>query len=119
MISEMKIILVAVIAIFGMNGISFAMSCDMASHKDSGQAYGQEVEKGSKATDISNKVCPVGGETIKESEKATYEYNGKIYNFCCPGCIPEFKKNPEKYIAKMEQSANSEQSMQEGHQHEH
>ncbi|MBF0123435.1 MAG: YHS domain-containing protein [Candidatus Omnitrophica bacterium] len=28
---------------------------------------------------------------------AAYEYNGKIYNFCCPGCIATFKADPEKY----------------------
>jgi len=97
----MKIILIAVIVIFGLNGTSFAMSCDMGSHNDSGQAYAEDAKQESKAVDIGNKTCPVTGETIQEDTKATYEYNGKIYNFCCPMCIPEFKKNPEKYIAKM------------------
>lgn len=71
--------------------------------------------------DVGNTVCPVSGEKIEESKKATYEYKGKIYNFCCPMCISDFKKNPEKYIEKMEQSAGSEHSMsmEEGHQHEH
>ena len=117
MISKMKIILVAVIVIFGLNGVSFAMSCDMGSHKDSGQASAQDTRQGSKATDVGNKVCPIRGEMIDGSNKATYEYKGKIYNFCCPMCIDEFKKNPKGYSAKAEQSAGSEHSMQEGHQH--
>ncbi len=31
------------------------------------------------------------------------EYKGKKVYFCCPGCIAEFKKNPEKYVAKLPQ----------------
>ena len=27
-------------------------------------------------------------------------YKGKTYYFCCPGCKPQFDKNPEKYISK-------------------
>ena len=38
--------------------------------------------------------------TFVESMKATYEHDGKIYNFCCPMCIDDFKRNPEKYAAK-------------------
>ncbi len=52
------------------------------------------------ATDAGNTVCPVTGEKIDAKTKATYEYQGKIYNFCCPMCIDEFKKDPDKYINK-------------------
>ncbi|MDD4955882.1 MAG: YHS domain-containing protein [Candidatus Omnitrophica bacterium] len=48
-------------------------------------------------------MCPVTGEKIDEKAKVTYEYKGKIYNFCCSACIPEFKKDPEKYIKKVEE----------------
>lgn len=50
------------------------------------------------AVDVGNKVCPVTGDKIDPKSNITYEYQGKIYHFCCPMCIPEFKKNPEKYI---------------------
>ncbi len=44
-------------------------------------------------------VCPVmGGKAVKDY---SYEYQGKTYYFCCQGCLPAFKKNPEKYIEKM------------------
>lgn len=103
MISRMKAILVIVMIIFGLNGVSFAMSCcgNADSKNDSGQAYAQDSGKESKATDVGNKICPITGETIQKDTKATYEYNGKIYNFCCSMCIPEFKKNPGKYIKKI------------------
>jgi len=46
--------------------------------------------------------CPVSGETIKKSEaKASYEYKGKTYYFCCEKSKESFMKDPEKYIAKM------------------
>lgn len=54
-----------------------------------------------KAIDAGNKICPVSGEKIDEKMKAAYEYQGKIYNFCCPACIDDFKKDPEKYIKKV------------------
>ncbi len=56
-----------------------------------------------KAVDVGNKVCPVSGEKINEKLKVTYEYNGKIYNFCCTSCIDDFKKDPEKYIKKVDE----------------
>jgi len=117
-INKIKIILVAVVVIFGVNGISFAMSgCDMGSKNNSGQTSAQDAGKGSNATNVGNKICLVGGDPV--DGKTTYEYKGKVYNFCCPMCIPDFKKSPERYIAKMEQAADSEHSMQEGHQYEH
>lgn len=60
------------------------------------------AESAKNAEDVGNKICPVSGEKIDEKTKATYEYQGKIYNFCCPMCIDEFKKDPEKYIKKIE-----------------
>jgi YHS domain-containing protein len=46
-------------------------------------------------------VCPVSGETILKSQaKATYEYQGKTYYFCCEGCKEKFVKDPAKYIGK-------------------
>lgn len=56
-----------------------------------------------KAVDVGNKICPVTGEKIDEKTKATYAYEGKIYNFCCTACVDEFKKDPQKYIKKIEE----------------
>lgn len=56
---------------------------------------------------IGNKICPVLGEKIDEQAKATYEYEGKVYNFCCAGCIDTFKKDPQKYVQKVEEELNA------------
>lgn len=46
-------------------------------------------------------VCAVTGETMLKSQaKATYEYQGKTYYFCCEGCKEKFIKDPAKYIVK-------------------
>lgn len=49
---------------------------------------------------IWNKVCPVKGEEV-DAEAPTFEYNGKVIGFCCPGCDTKFAKNPEKYAKNL------------------
>jgi YHS domain-containing protein len=45
-------------------------------------------------------VCPVRGDTI---DKNVYvDYQGKRIYFCCKGCDADFKKDPEKYLKKMQ-----------------
>jgi len=44
--------------------------------------------------------CPVMSGKI--DEKFFVDYKGKRIYFCCSGCIEEFKKDPEKYLKKME-----------------
>jgi YHS domain-containing protein len=72
-------------------------------------SYCQQEDKDSKAqandqnVEVGNMVCPVSGGKINEETKATYEYEGRVYNFCCAMCIDEFKKDPAKYIKKVEE----------------
>ena len=83
-------------------GTVFGMSCG----SDMSCSQAPESPKpadSSNAIDAGNKICPVLSEPIDEAAKATYEYEGKIYNFCCAGCIEEFKKEPQKYIDKVNQ----------------
>jgi YHS domain-containing protein len=45
-------------------------------------------------------IDPVCGMEVEEkSAAATYEYQGKTYYFCAPGCKTAFEKDPEKYLA--------------------
>ena len=62
----------------------------------------------SKAINLKNKVCPVLGEKIDEANKVPYEYNGKVYDFCCTSCVDEFKKDPAKYIDKVNQELGTD-----------
>ena len=63
------------------------------------------------AQNVGNKICPVTGDKLSIDTSVTYEYGGKIYNFCCAGCIEEFKKDPVKYIKKIEEEKNSSLSV--------
>lgn len=69
---------------------------------------------------VGNKFCPVSGERIDDASQVTYEYKGKIYRFCCPLCVEEFKKDPERYIEKMEkQEGKIGDEKKPHHHHEH
>jgi YHS domain-containing protein len=48
-------------------------------------------------------TCPVMGGPIDKS--IFVEYQGKKVYFCCKGCVAEFQKEPEKYLAKLPQFA--------------
>lgn len=52
------------------------------------------------STNVVNTNCPVMGEPVSV-KGGTYEYNGKVYGFCCPGCKGKFAKDPEKYLKKI------------------
>ncbi|MDD5565663.1 MAG: YHS domain-containing protein [Candidatus Omnitrophica bacterium] len=119
MIKRMSLFLVMAMSIFGISNVSFAlMYAGDSGHGDYAQAaqsggseHAHEADAKTaasktvkvKAEEAGNAICPVSGEKIDEKLKATYEYEGKIYNFCCTSCIEEFKKDPQKYIKKMEQ----------------
>lgn len=46
-------------------------------------------------------ICPVMHEPALREYSYTYE--GKTYYFCCPMCIEEFKKDPQKYLSKIKE----------------
>jgi len=90
---------------------TYCVVCAMTCHSDSGNGEHAQVAKNT--ANIGNKICPVTGEKINEKMKATYEYAGKSYNFCCASCIDDFKKDPDKYVKKVE---ISEKNIR-GHKH--
>ncbi|HOY65935.1 MAG TPA: hypothetical protein PLP29_03550 [Candidatus Ozemobacteraceae bacterium] len=50
-------------------------------------------------TDVRYEECPVMGGKVQPDVMTVHE--GKIYRFCCPGCIDTFKKDPAATIAKI------------------
>jgi YHS domain-containing protein len=57
-----------------------------------GAAEDQAVKKQS--------TCPVMGGAVNTNLFVDFE--GKRIYVCCKGCLPEVKKDPAKYIAKLE-----------------
>jgi len=47
-----------------------------------------------------NQFCAVETKN-KVDPKVTTVYNGKVIAFCCEDCIPDFKKDPSKYMASL------------------
>ncbi len=45
-------------------------------------------------------VC--GMDISKPSDERKFEYEGRTYFFCSPGCLEKFKNDPEKYFVKAE-----------------
>jgi YHS domain-containing protein len=45
--------------------------------------------------------CPVLGGDVNKQVYA--DYKGKRIYFCCSGCDTEFKKDPEKFMKKMQE----------------
>jgi YHS domain-containing protein len=107
--------------VFTFSHISFAGSCGCGC---SGQGSLPEVtkvagvqEKDSDAVqgtttgaiNVGNRTCPISGEKIDAAKikPATVEFEGKVYNLCCAGCLDEFNKVPRKYIQKVEQEGCS------------
>ena len=71
-----------------------------------------------KAVEVGNKICPVSGDKVPapgekgamgDEKPAKIEYKGKIYNLCCPMCVKDFKKNPEKYSAIADKEVSGQQ----------
>lgn len=96
----------AVFVLIG-SGLVFA-SCGMCG-QDAAAASAGTAGK-SEAVDAGNKICPVSGDPIDAAAKVTYEYEGNIYNLCCADCIEPFKKEPQKYIDKVNQELQDIQS---------
>jgi YHS domain-containing protein len=89
--------LVTGVFIVAFSEISLAMSChDGCSEEAVTRAAKKEP------VNVGNKICPVMGNKINEKNKYTYEYEGKVYNLCCAGCVSAFKSSPEKYIKNVE-----------------
>jgi YHS domain-containing protein len=105
-------IIIAVITVVLAGGLSPAVTrgedngrLTAQGHDTSEKAFKPAVSEQLKEKEnVGNEYCPVSGEKIDEKTKVTYEYKGKVYNFCCQDCVEEFKKNPEEYIEKMKKA---------------
>jgi YHS domain-containing protein len=51
-------------------------------------------------------TCVVSGEKLGEMGKPhVIQYEGREVQFCCPSCQKEFKKDPAKYLKKIDDAA--------------
>ena len=54
------------------------------------------------------KTCVVSGEELGSMGKpVVIQHEGKEVQFCCKSCMPKFKKDPAKYMKKLETAKQS------------
>lgn len=61
-----------------------------------------------------NAQCPVTGDAIDKT--LTHEHKGRTVAFCCEGCVDDFKKDPNKFMAKLEQAEKDAAKKDKGKQ---
>ncbi len=112
MCRKIFITLSVVVFILGITKLSFAQA---HTEHEPGITETGKATVSEEAVNVGNKICPVMGTKIDEKNKLTYEHEGKIYNFCCLMCVEEFKKDPRKYIKKVDEElkADSEEKVKE------
>ena len=70
-----------------------------------GISSGLAADKSAKPKPYPLKTCVVSGEKLGEMGKpVVYEYKGREIKFCCKDCIKDFKKDPDKYVKKLEEA---------------
>ena len=64
-------------------------------------------------------VCLASGEELGSmGDPITIVHEGQEIKFCCDSCLPKFKKDPAKYLAKLHGgSGPSDSSGMSGHNH--
>jgi YHS domain-containing protein len=70
-------------------------------------AWAAEVkEDAAKPDNYPLDTCVVSGQKLGAmGEAVKYDHKGREVRFCCQGCIAKFNKDPEKYLAKLDQAA--------------
>jgi len=71
------------------------------SHTDVNMEMKSETAEGQ----IWNKVCPVEGKLVN-SDSSTFEFNGKVFGFCCEGCDSKFQKDPETFLKNLNEDGS-------------
>jgi len=62
------------------------------------------------------KTCVVSGDKLGEmGDPYVFEYEGREIKFCCKGCVKDFKKEPAKYLKKIdEEEAKAKKAKSDG-----
>jgi YHS domain-containing protein len=51
------------------------------------------------------KTCVVSGDKLGEmGDPYVFKYEGREIKFCCKNCVKDFKKDPAKYVKKIEEA---------------
>lgn len=97
--------------VIGLSAILFA--CD--SKESAQQQTPAPVAQGEA---LNNTICPVTNAAIGSMGKPiTVAYQGKVINLCCQGCVADFNREPEKYMAILQGQNTAEPTVDEHSHH--
>ena len=96
--------LVTLFVVLFVAGLAFSQCAGCQTHDHASSDVSHEAVRSDAEEDedegVAQTQCPVmGGEINKEFYA---DHDGKRVYFCCQGCVETFKKDPEKYLEKME-----------------
>jgi YHS domain-containing protein len=78
----------------------------------------EEVAEVMAVINVGNKICPLTNEKVGTMGDAMpIEHEGKIYNLCCAMCAKDFKKDPARFIAIIEEELKTMDDTQADHVH--
>ena len=75
---------------------------------ESPKSAGERVKA---ATSLVQLTCPVMGGQIDKG--IFFDYEGQRIYFCCSGCVETFKKDPEKYLKRLEEKGEALEKISE------
>ena len=71
--------------------------------------FAADVKKADKPKPYLLKTCAVSDEKLGEmGDPYVFTHEGREVKLCCEGCLKEFKKNPAKFVKKMEKADKPE-----------
>lgn len=77
-------------------------SCQKDFNRDKSASLAKIKTAAAKVKPFRGSTCVVSGETL-ESEKAVgLVYKGREIVLCCEGCVKDFKKKPDSFVAKLD-----------------
>ena len=75
---------------------------ELAAEKKGGAAEKKDdAKKGEKKEAELNAKCPVSGDEV--DKEITETYKGRTIAFCCNDCVKDFKKDPDKFVKKLDE----------------
>jgi YHS domain-containing protein len=77
---------------------------ELAAEKKGGAADKKDDAKkgdGEKKHAELNTKCPVSGDDV--DKEVTEVYKGRTIAFCCKDCVKDFKKDPDKFVKKLDE----------------
>ena len=78
--------------------LSLIVGCGSEKETESAGAS-RPVQANTTSMTVAQTTCPVMGGKI--NKEVYMDYEGKRVYFCCPSCIAEFEKDPDRYVKKM------------------